>query len=295
MPRPESDETAIRLEGNKAVVEKLVAEIQKIVKERENQVHDVVEVPPEKHRQLIGPGGETRRKLEAQLGVSIDVPRDSVQGPARSQIKISGAADKIPAAKEHIASLVRQVEGETMQVPRSLHHTIADNGRLFARLRRDHGIIVDHANQQPPPRSTSGTSTSRGEASLPLITDEDAGESHSWELVTGPSSSDLEGDIPWILRGSPESIAKARAQIEKALEKAQKNTCTGYLVLPDPSAYRLVIGTGGSQINSIRRETGCKIDVPQKREKGEAIVIAGEQDGVERARDLILEAAKGRY
>ena len=293
MPGADSNETAVRLEGNKAVVDKLVTEIQKIVSERENQVTDTVEVAPEKHRHLIGPGGETRRKLESQLGVNIEIPRESVQGAARSQIKLSGPADKVPAAKEHIAGLFKQVEGETMQVPRALHHVVADGGKLFARLRRDHEVVVDHGGQQPPPKGSSRPASSRTDAPLPLITDPDVGESHSWDLVES-AGSDAEGSMPWILRGSPENIAKARALVEKALEKAQKNTCTGYLVLPDPSAYRLVIGTGGSQINSIRRETGCQINVPQKREKGEAIVVQGEKEGVERARDLILEAAKGR-
>ena len=298
VPKSDSDETAIRLEGNKVVVEKIAAEIQKLVSERENQVTDVVEVSPEKHRHLIGPRGETRRRLESELGVNIEIPRESVQGTARSQIKLSGPADKLPAARDHIANLFKEAEGETIEVPRSLHHAIADNGRFFVRLRNDHRVTVDHGGQQPPPKPSSRPTTRNGSsAPLPLITDEDpvTGEEIRWEVTeSSAGKSDEQGNIPWVLRGSPENIAKAKSLITKALENAQDPSWTGYLYLPDPSTYRLVIGTGGAQINSIRRETGCKITVPRNQASGEAIEIIGDKDGVERARELIVDCVRGR-
>ena len=301
VPKPDSDDTAIRIEGNKAVVDKIAAEIQKIVSERDNQVTDIVEVSPEKHRQIIGPRGETKRKLEAKLGVNIDIPREDVQGPARSQIKLLGPAEKLPAAKEHIMGLFQTTQDETIQVPRHLHHAIADNGRFFSRLRNDYRVIVDHGGQKPPPKASAKVDTPNGATptSLPLITDEEpsADEGHSWELVEGLSSaSDEPGNIPWILRGSSaDNIAKARAQIEKALNHVNEPPCTGYLRLPDPSTYRLVIGTGGERINGIRRDTGCKITVPRDRNReGDSIEIVGSKEGCEKAKDLILDAVRGR-
>ena len=65
----------------------------------------------------------------------------------------------------------------------------------------------------------------------------------------------------------------------------------GFLILPDPRAYRHVIGPGGSEINRLRKSTGTQIQVPRDQSKGEAIVITGEKAGVEEARDLILEIA----
>ena len=293
VPKADSGETSIRVEGQKSVVDKIVAEIERIVSERDNQVSDTVEVAPEKHRHLIGPRGETRRKLEAELGVSIDIPKESVQGPARAQIKITGPADKMDAAKAHITKMFQTPEGETLQVPRSLHHAIADNGRFFVRLRNDHSVTIDHAGQQPPPKSL-GQSTKQNEP-LPLITDdvsEDQG--HAWSLQEGGLGSDAKGEIPWILRGNPENIAKAQAMIQKALDNAKTPTATGFLVLSDPSTYRLVIGSGGSQINSIRKQTGCKINVPRSQEPGQAIEITGTKEGVEHARDIILDIVQGK-
>lgn len=296
-PKQESDDSIIRVEGNKAIVEKIVTAIESFVNQRENQVTETIEVAPEKHRLLIGHGGEIRKSLESQFGVSIDIPRQTVQGAARSQVKVAGPPENIEKAKQHILEMVKDQEGETIQVPRALHHAISDNGQFFRRVRSDHKVTVDHDGQQPPPKPSTGPRARvNGGASLPLITDnESAPDAHSWDLIdhAGSSSDDTEGTIPWTLRGSPDNIAKARAQLLKALEQAQNQGSTGYLILPDPKTYRFIIGPGGSKINEIRRQTGCRINVPRDQAKGEAIEIVGSREGVESARDIILEAVVG--
>ena len=291
-PRPESDSSTITFEGNQAIVEKIIAAIEAFVDERENQVTEFLEVAPEKHRLLIGRGGETKRGLESQFKVGIDIPRITQQGPARSQVKVTGQANDVAKAKAHIQELVKDQEGETIQVPRHLHQSISDSGRFFRRLNNDYKVKVEHAGQQPPIKRAGTPGRRTNGAALPLITDEpDSGDSHTWEVV-----EEEEGEIPWILRGSAENIEKARAALEKAIHRAQSTSqdkaATGYLVLPDPSAYRFVIGSKGAQIDSIRRQTGCKIDVPKDQTKGKAIEITGTRDGVEHAKDIILDVVE---
>jgi rRNA processing protein Krr1/Pno1 len=101
-----------------------------------------------------------------------------------------------------------------------------------------------------------------------------------------------EGEIPWVLRGSADNVAKAKEAIEKALSQVQKNDATGYLVLPDPRTYRFVIGPNGTKVNSIRKQSNCKIQVPRDQAKDEAIEIIGSAEGVEQAKDLILNAVR---
>lgn len=60
-PKQGSDGNLIKLEGRKAVVEKLITLIQDFVKERESQVTEAIDVPTEKHSSLIGRGGSTLR------------------------------------------------------------------------------------------------------------------------------------------------------------------------------------------------------------------------------------------
>lgn len=127
---------------------------------------------------------------------------------------------------------------------------------------------------------------------MPLITDdaETTSDAHSWKVVQ--TAAGEEGEIPWVLRGTPENVTKAKEAIEKALAQAQKNDATGYLVLPDPRTYRFVIGPNGTKVNSIRKQSNCKIQVPRDQAKDEAIEIIGSVEGVEQAKDLILSAVR---
>lgn len=293
-PRPESDDNTIRVEGNKAVVDKIIASLQALADQRESSTTEILEVAPEKHRLLIGRGGETRRNLESRFNIGVDVPKQTTTGPARSQVKLTGQPSDVEKAKVHILEIVKDQEGETVIIPRSLHHAISDNGQFFRRLRNDHHVTVDHNGQKPPSRPAAPNPRGRANGgALPLITDDApaAGDNFSWEIVDAHTSGE-DGDIPWILRGSPENVARAKAQLERALANAQKPSATGYLILPDPRTYRFVIGPGGSQINDIRKKTGTRVNVPRDQTKGEAIEIIGERDGVEQAKDIILELVK---
>jgi len=126
-----------------------------------------------------------------------------------------------------------------------------------------------------------------------LITDAGDDETYSWELVENdPASSSETGEIPWVLRGSSEAVAKAKSQLEAAIEAAGKPSATGYLILPDPRLHRHVVGPQGSQISNIRKKTGTKVQVPRGNEQGEAIEIVGSREGVESAKDIILDLVK---
>lgn len=289
-PKTDVEGNTIRVEGQKSVVDGICAAIEALVLDQESQTTEVVEVKPEKHRLLIGRQGESRRQLEQQFSVQINVPRQTETGPQRSQVRVQGKPENVEAAKAHILELTKDLEGETVQVPRRFHHVVADNGQFFRRLRNDHKVTVDHNGQRPPPKPTAPAPNRANGGALPLITDDpSAGGSHSWESHSLHTSAE-EGDIPWTLAGpSPEAVAGACAKLQRALEEAAKQDTTGFLILPDPRAYRHVIGPGGSEINRIRKKTGTKIQVPRDQNQGEAIEITGDKAGVEEARDIILE------
>lgn len=286
-PKQEADGNTIKIEGRSDVVEKIIERIQEIVSERENQVTEVVDVPIENHRSLIGRGGDVKRQLESKFTVSIDVPR---QGDGKTGVKVAGRPENVAKAKEHILTLIKQQQGEAIQVPRNLHHSISNGGQFFRQLRNNHQVTVDHAGQPLPPKPDTATRSNEG--ALPLITDDDAtaADAHSWKVIQLDSGD--EGDFPWVLRGSAENVEKAKEAIAKAIEQAKKSDATGYLVLPDPRTYRHVIGPNGSKVNSIRKQSNCKIQVPRDQAKDEAIEIIGTRDGVELAKDLILVAVQ---
>ncbi|RAH85912.1 RNA binding effector protein Scp160 [Aspergillus japonicus CBS 114.51] len=295
-PRPESAESTIKLEGNEQVVDKIIAAIEEFVKERADQVTVTLDVPTIQHRLLIGRGGDTRRNIESKFNITLDIPK---QGSGRTEIKLKGPSQAVAEAKEHIDGMLKDQQGETVEVPRHLHHVIADNGSFFRRLRNDYRVTVDHAGQQVPAKPVSEDSRGEvnGASSLPLITDEptDAAEVHSWKVVDNspaPADPSEPATIPWVLAGTSDNVAKAKSALEKAIANASQQSATGYLILPDPKTYRFVVGQGGSQINAIRKQTGCRINVPKGQAKGEAIEIKGSKDGLEEAKDMILEAVR---
>ncbi|PGH00934.1 hypothetical protein AJ80_09096 [Polytolypa hystricis UAMH7299] len=296
-PRSESDDTAIRLEGKGDVVDKIIAAIESFVEEKDNQVVVTIDIPQPQHRLLIGRGGETRRNLESQFNVNLDVPK---QGSNRTDIKIKGATSAVEAAKEHIQSIIKEQHGVTVLVPRNLHHTVSDNGGFFRRLRNDHKVTVDHAGHQIPPRPTQSDTRNGadGATSLPLITDDPSAslDTHVWKIVDlqpqASPDSDLSATIPWVLTGNEDNVNKAKALVEKAMATASQESATGYLILPDPKTYRFVIGPGGSKINEIRKQTGCRINVPKHQARGEAIEIKGPSNALDAAKDMILDAVR---
>ncbi|KAG9242797.1 RNA binding effector protein [Calycina marina] len=287
-PKQEADGNHIKIEGNKAIVDKIIVSFEKIIADLESQTSETIEVSTDKHRSLIGRGGETKKGLEAEFKVSLDIPR---QGTGETGIKISGKPENVESAKARILSLIKEQEGETIQVAKNLHHIISDNGQFFRRLQSNLQVTVNHDRQPIPPKPSVPSRASGG--SLPLITDDDDSntDAHSWVVVSAEDSG-FEGTIPWVLRGNAENVAKAKSQLLAAIDQASKNTATGFLVLPDPSSYRFVIGQGGSKVNSIRKATGCKITVPRDQNNDGGIEISGSADGIAKAKDLVLEAVQ---
>ena len=290
-PEQKDDSASIKVSGPEPLVKKVIANLQAFVSQRANQIKDTVDVPVPKRRNLIGREGQTRQSIESGFNVSIIIPR---QGDESTSVEIIGSPENVAKAKSHIAGLIKSPAGETIAVPRAVHHSVADKGNLFRRLRNDQKVTVDHSGEKPPPRPESrGRPTN--DAPLPLITDDPvaAAETHSWDLVDhDPSLSTETGSIPWVLSGpSLEAIAAAKAVIEKAIARANQPVTKGYLVLPGSTSYGAIIGPGGSKINEIRRETGCDIQVPKNGNR-EAIEVSGDREGCQKAKLMILEAIR---
>ncbi|RKF81647.1 Vigilin 1 [Golovinomyces cichoracearum] len=289
-PRTETKDNLIKVEGDADMVDKIITAMRKIVQDRESQICGLLEVPIEKHRSLIGRNGEIRKNLENTFNVSIEVPR---QGSCLKEVKINGLPSNVEKAKAHISDLVSEREGETIQIPRYLHHYMTDNGQIFRVLRNNYKVTVDHGGHKIPEKPVKGNSRPSNQ-SLPLITDDIAEEKNVYlfSTVDIQSSSGNDRMIPWILRGTPENVMDAKAYLTKVFEQESKNTTHGYLTLPDTRTYRFIIGPGGSTVQAIRKSTGCKIIVPRDHKDEEAIEIIGTSEGVEKAKEMILISVK---
>ncbi|KPI40059.1 Vigilin 1 [Cyphellophora attinorum] len=285
--------STLTVKGTQAVADAIVKQIHDFVSERENQVIEVVDVPLRLHSNLIGPGGANRSEFEKKHGVQMNVPH---RNDKKTGVKLTGAAEKVAAAKESLLGLVDSKKGETITVPRKYHHAVAQNGATFGELKQM-GIRVDHGGAKTPAKpkaKTNGESTTNG--ALPLITDQGSSETAEpvWELVS--LNSDEEGDIIWELSSTRNDadLARAKARIQALLESATTPRFTGYLTLADPQLHRRIIGQRGEKIDGMRKVTGCDIQVPKRGGGGsESITITGGEEGVLQAKQMILEAVNG--
>ena len=282
-PRDGAESNKVKVEGRKAVVDKIIERMLQIVAENESRVTETIDVPQSQHRHLIGRGGDAKLALQSKFKVNLDIPnRDS----GKTNVKITGKPEDVEAAKAHILEITKEEEGETIQIPVRLHHAVSQDGQLFRKLQRDHGVKIDHAGHRTPGKPSKRQAEAETEE-LPLITDETNGPAFR-VLTIIPAEADE--DIPWVLRGEAGAVAKARAQIAAALEQARSATHIGYLTLDDPRLNRYVIGQGGKTVNAIRKQSGCKIEVPKSGDSHAEIEIVGSLEGVEKAKELILKA-----
>lgn len=132
----------------------------------------------------------------------------------------------------------------------------------------------------------------------------------------------VEIDIPQAARGGPEaprdmkpvklSIAGSKAQVEKAKEVITAITMYYHHELThehmvheemdiDASAYRFIIGPGGSQLRHIQNSMVVKVYIPREHSVNQKVVIVGEKDDVAKAAKCIQstiekgeESMKGR-
>jgi hypothetical protein len=176
-----------------------------------------------------------------------------------------------------------------LQVPRRLHHRVSNEGRTKTQIRQRFSVYVSHDGAEIPPQMA--TAPINGSA-LGRIDQDDDDETYSWHIVEEPSDPSTE-TIPWKLRGSNENnLQKAKEFIENLLNSMQdQGSCTGYLGIP-PEHHHLVIGKGGQRIGVVREETGCNVDVPRRGDGNDTIIIRGSRDGVQRAKELIVEAVE---
>ena len=268
----------------------------KDAEEKQEEVSEIFDVPTSKHAMLIGRGGIFRQELEASFRVSIDIPkRDS-----GTRVTITGLPSDVSAARERIILLTKDAEGETVCVPKHLHHSVSDGGLFYKKLRHEFQVTVDHSNQPLPPKPRVPQKPNN--SPTPLITDSDYDEvmAHTWDVVQNPEIlNSLEGQgeedtFPWVLRSTAntDSVTKAKEALLKQLALARAQTHVGFLTLSDQSKYRYVIGPSGSEVNRIRAQTGCRIMVPKNGE-GDSIIIWGSTSGLDEARDIILELVQG--
>jgi KH domain len=184
---------------------------------------------------------------------------------------------------------VKSNDGITVQIPRHLHHRVSNDGRTKNQLRQRYQVYVSYEGAQIPPATKPPVNGTLGRI-------DDDEQPFSWHVLEDAANPTNE-TIRWRLRSSNEAnLLKAKTFLEDIVKSIPNGPlATGFLSIPSEHHY-LIIGKGGQQIGQVRDKTGCTIDVPNRGDKNDVIIIRGCRNGVEKAKELIIEAVEqGQY
>merc|ERR1719342_894121 len=142
IPDTDSGVTIIRIEGNKAGVEKAKAELQGMVEKMENEKEKDVIIENRFHRQIIGPKGESIQKIRDEFSaVQISFPDLGVQSDI---VKLRGPKDDVDKCARHLNRISRDLLESNYQVKlpifKQFHKNIIGKGGVNIKKIRDETI-----------------------------------------------------------------------------------------------------------------------------------------------------------
>ncbi|EGO25375.1 hypothetical protein SERLADRAFT_368777 [Serpula lacrymans var. lacrymans S7.9] len=288
-PRQGEPSDEVRLRGEPKLVNKVKAELEKIVTTLRDRVVMAVDIPASQHRNLIGRGGQHLNDLQAKHGVQVQFPgsrsysqvgepdnaADVGETDAANIVKVSGPRAACETAIEELKSQIKPPapEGvsETVSVPLKYHHVISQQGSFFRAL-RSYGVQVDQ--DAHPQKSYVPTRPVLTESTSARIDDaeEESAPENIWQTV--PNYQDAEeGDSTWTLKARDSAgLERAQNAIQEAIEQAKSMSQVGFLTLPDRSTFPRIVGSKGANVTRLRNETGADITVSRE---NSTIVIIG--------------------
>ncbi|RKP37143.1 hypothetical protein BJ085DRAFT_9066, partial [Dimargaris cristalligena] len=262
----------VMIKGDKTVVAKVRAALEALVTDFRNRVCMTINIPVSEHPLIIGRGGSTLRDIQSKHQVDIEFAssgsgrnKDAAAAAASGEpvvdptlVKIYGQPANCEAAVRDLKSRVRTSTGLT--VPLRVHQLLGgSNSTLWRSIRADFNVYIDPEN----PNATGHTT----------YTDLYGPEPPSYGLENSAIPSETrpnpvleEGTIDWVFKGNLKGVERALARCEKALRTVDGGRDLHLQYLPIPASYhRHIIGRGGANISRIRNQTGCQVELPNKR------------------------------
>jgi len=310
-PRQGEPSDEVRLRGEPKLVNKLKAELEKIVGELRDRVVLAVQIPSGQHRALIGRGGQHLNDFQAKFDVMVQFPGSRSYSQAGEPenaaelgdvdpadiVKISGSRAACTKAADELKSQIKPPTPEGVSasiiVPLKYHHAVTQQGNLFRTL-RSYGVQVEHSQlpQKAAVPAQPSVPTIVSSARIDEAGDDDSGLPEvQWQVVANSEDAE-EGDSEWTLKGRDQNgLDRARKAIEEAIVNAKKMTHVGFLTMPDRSLFPRIVGSKGANVSRLRTETGADITVSRE---NSTIVIAGSEEAIEAAKEAIIAMGRGR-
>jgi len=313
---PQDAGQKIWIEGPPEGVKKATAALKQLADRIADEDTDSIQLNRRFHRQLIGPGGENIRKLRDQFpGTQITVPDENSKSDT---ISIRGPSKELKRAKVELAKMAKDIEerGYRIDVPilKEYHRNIiGKSGENIKRIRDETSCQIELPKQDSDSEiitiigRKADAERARKEIrkiEKDLVNIEEIQVKVETKLhqaligAGGKAVKKLQGTdciIHFPSDGSENVTIRGKAEavqgVKKALEdeaaqlRLQSFTAT---VQAAPEYHRFLIGRGGSNMKSIRDQTGCRIAVPgPKDDKKDIITILGTKEGVAKAKALL--------
>ena len=218
---------------------------------------------------LIGRRGENINKLREQFDVEIQVQDGKVE--------LKGPQAKCAACKAHILSQAKKWEDEathTITVKPEYHKDlIGPKGSQVNRLQERYNVRINF------PRTGA-----------PSTGDDDAGTESSVKNFRKQSPDQV------MIKGPSKGVEGAKSELLDLLNYFMDNSHVATVSVAQNQIPSL-IGSGGREMDALRSQTGCQIDVPPANRDADGsgrveIKIKGNKKKVEEAKKIIQDRSK---
>jgi len=263
--------TTVTLRGPATAVQNLAEKVEQfIAQEKEDEKERgftlSFDFPQKFANHLIGKGGSNIRELRDKFDVEIQVQDGKVE--------LKGPKAKAEAARSHINAMARQLADETTHnlkiEPKFHRELIGAQGATINRLQTRYKVQIFF------PRSAK--STKDDESNIDA-----ASEAGKPRRQQGPD------DV--IIRGPKKGADEARDELWNLYQHLKENSFTATVSLQQRQ-LPMLIGQGGSAMETLRQETGAKIDIPNGRDAPDSMVevqIKGTKSQVAAAKKILEE------
>lgn len=310
------DSEIIRIVGTKEGIDRAKHEIQLISDEQAKLAFERLNIPKIYHPFICGPDNEKAKEIANLTGARINIPPLSVE---KDELTVAGEKDAVHKAVKIIMDIYKDKEKNSktvsVEVKKSQHrYVIGPRGAGIQEILR----ATDVSIEMPPPLSTNGTITLRGDAdklgtALTMVYEKANSvanvELHApnWlhRFIIGRQgqniktiTKDLDNKVhiefiedKIIIDGPPKEVQAAENLLETSLKKL-KSTMSFTDIQVDQKWHRHIIGKAGANITKIKNETGTSINIPSDNEKSNTIRIEGSPEGVAAAKEAIIDMTK---
>merc|ERR1711970_484606 len=317
IPDTDSGVTIIRIEGNKAGVDKAKAELEGMVDKMENEKEKDIIIENRFHRQIIGPKGESIQKIRDDFAaVQISFPDLGVKSDI---VKLRGPKDDVDKCARQLTKIYRDLLESNFQVKlpifKQFHKNIIGKGGVnIKKIRDETSTKID----LPDSSADSDTITITGkkedvekaadkireiQSQMANIVSKDISipaKIHNTVIgAEGKLIQSIMNECGGVAIKFPEAnsgsdkvtIRGPGDDVEKAMKKLQELSDEKQLsghsleIKAKPEHHKFLIGRRGINIQKIRNETGARIIFPGSEDTDrESIVIIGTKESVAKAK-----------